>query len=656
MLQREIYIMRWMLLIVLRKVMSLITRKWVFIWGYILACFVFLPATSYASKYKPNVNFNYKLGNERNLGRAEIFLPLWQVEDNLVFVDSQGFLDSNDTKEGNLGLGFRKIINNKFVFGAYGFYDQRKTENNNKFKQVTLGLELLTEQWEFRSNFYLADQENKVISSSSSSSGASDPYLLGNYVYTDTVNTNSNSYESNLGGYDIEIGRDVPFLPNVQLFAAYYHFANDDIDEKVDGYRIREQYNFFSKKGHDLFLEAEHSDDGLRGGINFFGLRYSYNFAGKELTNNQRGFSKLESKMENRVIRDVDIITKKTNNPATTTTEITRLTDETSRKIIYVDNDALLGGDGTKENPYQTLAEASSASAENDVIYVYYGDGSAYDDGITLKNGQKLLGQGEDFVVSDVVTGTSYADSVLIDSDNYSKVTKEFTGGDSLGSEYDDNVVNRTGTINLSDNNLVRGLEVSSTNTDDDLLFSYGDSIVINNKTGNVISNNKIRNVAANGVLIVSSSSNEISNTVVDNEINDLYLSAVSIYGKDDSLNEVIISDNTVYDSHDGISLDLDTASTSVNLKVERNYIHDQEYHGIAFYQYSLNENNIIDLGGGSLDSEGQNAITDSVVLIDVDVVAKENYWGGGDLTNITKSTGAAIDSTDYLVTNPFLE
>lgn len=650
----------------------------------------------YAKKYQPKIHFNYKLGNERNLERAEIFMPLWQSGDNLVFIDSQGWLDNEGTKEGNVGLGFRKIINDKFIIGTYGFYDQRKTENDNKFGQVTLGLELFTENWELRSNAYLADDKSKLVSSSSSSSITSDPYLLGNYVYIDNTSVTNSSYESNLSGFDVEIGRELPFLKGVKLFAAYYHFSNNDISEKVDGYRIREEYNFYAKGKHSMFLELEHSEDDLRSSINFLGLRYSYNF----LASKDRGLSKLESKMENRVVRDIDIITKD-NSASSSSTVNTQLEDDDNRKIIYVDNSVSSSGDGTNENPYQTLQEASEAASVNDIIYVYYGDGSAYTDGITLQDGQKLLGQGRDFTVSDVLSNIAYADHVLVTASSHSKITKNFTEADATAAEYYENLEERTGTVTLANNNEVRGFEISATNTEGTGLL-HGEAIMIANKTGNVISYNKIISAPNDAILIVSGVDSQISNvisnneiyggdaietysksgstntvTIVENDVHDIW-SAIYSSGGSDSTTSLDIRNNDFYNMSRGMyvntglttnfslnlqdnnfynnSYGLDIRGTgTLSLKAENNNMYDNTDYSLVVFKYSFNAEDVFDFGGGELESAGNNAIIGNVYISNANASARGNYWGGGDMSTDYVS-GSEVESDDYLTSNPFAE
>ncbi|MES1245462.1 MAG: cadherin domain-containing protein [Acidobacteriota bacterium] len=65
-------------------------------------------------------------------------------------------------------------------------------------------------------------------------------------------------------------------------------------------------------------------------------------------------------------------------------------------RVWYVKNDHPDGGLGRSTDPFDTLVEAETASAANDTIYVFRGDGTVakQNNGITLKNGQRLIGQG----------------------------------------------------------------------------------------------------------------------------------------------------------------------------------------------------------------------------------------------------------------------
>lgn len=64
-------------------------------------------------------------------------------------------------------------------------------------------------------------------------------------------------------------------------------------------------------------------------------------------------------------------------------------------QVWYVRNDEAAGGDGTSDNPFDTLAEAETASGAGDTVYVFDGDDSAtgLSTGYQLDDGERLIGE-----------------------------------------------------------------------------------------------------------------------------------------------------------------------------------------------------------------------------------------------------------------------
>ncbi|MFT6332719.1 MAG: hypothetical protein ACJAW3_001063, partial [Lentimonas sp.] len=286
--------------------------------------------TKKTNRYKPRIDVDYKWGNKRNLGRVDILIPVLQNDENLLFLDSRGWLDNETNKEGNIGLGFRRKINNELILGAYAFYDLRRTDNENRFAQGTLGLEALTINWDFRGNFYLPENGRKSTNSVMENGSA--------HVQGSNIFVSAQSFETSFNGFDMEIGRKTFFFEDLKIFAGYYHFWNNDINEKVDGFRARGEYDFFSKNGHSLSLEGEYSHDDLRSNTTFGGLRYSYRFGVSENKNKNKNrqytLSKIEKRMTDRIIRDVDIVTKE----VTGITKKLMTENDQEQMIIFVDN------------------------------------------------------------------------------------------------------------------------------------------------------------------------------------------------------------------------------------------------------------------------------------------------------------------------------
>ena len=62
--------------------------------------------------------------------------------------------------------------------------------------------------------------------------------------------------------------------------------------------------------------------------------------------------------------------------------------------VWFVNNTSPAPGSGTFESPFPTLIQAQDASAPNDIIYVFTGDGTdkGMNAGIMLQKGQQLFG------------------------------------------------------------------------------------------------------------------------------------------------------------------------------------------------------------------------------------------------------------------------
>ena len=64
--------------------------------------------------------------------------------------------------------------------------------------------------------------------------------------------------------------------------------------------------------------------------------------------------------------------------------------------VWFVDNTNAGIEDGSQTNPFDTLFEAQTSSADGDLIFVFEGDGTTtgMNSGIALKNNQLLIGEG----------------------------------------------------------------------------------------------------------------------------------------------------------------------------------------------------------------------------------------------------------------------
>lgn len=264
------------------------------------------PSGDLGPKWGPHIDFEAKPGSKRNLGEADLLLPISQDARTLVFSSLRGRFDDNSSLEGNLGLGVRRMLESGWNLGAYGYFDRRRSDTGNFFNQGTLGVEALGRDWDFRANGYLPIG-TRVRDLGETSSAA----LSGAAVQVTTTARE----ERALKGFDAEAGWRAPLFDSeaarqLRLYLGGYRFS-DDVT-KVVGPRVRaelamEELPWFGK-GTRLFLGAEAQNDSARGSQTFLSLRLRIPL-GKE-SSRPSPLSVQERRMTAPVMRDVDIVTQ----------------------------------------------------------------------------------------------------------------------------------------------------------------------------------------------------------------------------------------------------------------------------------------------------------------------------------------------------------
>ncbi|MCG6118731.1 MAG: Ig-like domain-containing protein [Aquimonas sp.] len=164
--------------------------------------------------------------------------------------------------------------------------------------------------------------------------------------------------------------------------------------------------------------------------------------------------------------------------------------------VWFVNDDAPAGGDGTLARPFQTLSAAVTAASVNTKIFKFSG---SYIGGVTLKNGQQLIGQ-----------GTSGAfDTVLGIAPPTQAVARPSLGGarPQLSTS-----IAATHAITLGSGNTVRGIEIGNT-TGAALLganvgaLSLGENRIVGGGQALDLANGTVTEVGGNAFTEVSSSS-----------------------------------------------------------------------------------------------------------------------------------------------------
>jgi len=343
-------------------------------------CAALVPAVVSAQaqdgKWAPHIDLEGKAGTDRNLGEADLFLPLAQNQDTLFFGNLRFRLDDADSREGNFGLGLRHMLKSGWNLGGYGYFDRRRTAHGNYFHQGTFGVEALSMDWDFRANAYLpVGRTSHLIDSLSTLdfSGASILYRQGE--------------ERSLHGFDMEVGWRLPlFEPNaprqLRAYAGGYRFSEDNVDT-VQGPRARLDLTFdslpFLWEGSRFSLGAEIQHDGPRGtqGFTSFRLRIPLQPVRK---GSAPRLSAMERRMADPTIRDIDIVSQ-----AGTFTQAQALTQTADGKAItLVNSTATASAD---------LANALFSAGANSTV-VLNGSFTDVDSRLDVQNGQTIMGAG----------------------------------------------------------------------------------------------------------------------------------------------------------------------------------------------------------------------------------------------------------------------
>ena len=152
---------------------------------------------------------------------AETVQPLYQSEDkvNTFFThDRITVLDERCTYSG--GLGYRKLMSDgKLLGGINSFFDY---QDLNKHYRTGIGLEAITNTWEFRSNSYIGLSPKRIVEDTATST----------------------TYEKAVDGIDMELGAPVPHLPWLKLFAQYYYYDYEKFKD-MKGSKLRAEIKPF---------------------------------------------------------------------------------------------------------------------------------------------------------------------------------------------------------------------------------------------------------------------------------------------------------------------------------------------------------------------------------------------------------------------------
>ncbi len=224
--------------------------------------------------------------------------------------------------------------------------------------------------------------------------------------------------------------------------------------------------------------------------------------------------------------------------------------------VHHVDNTASNNGDGSVNNPHDTLIDAELASSPEDIIFVREGDGTlnGMNAGITLQDGQLFLGDGVEHWIPLAGGGTFL---LCNDLDGIMPTISADPGFD---------------VVTLADRNTVAGFDIDGENIARHGIFGRGTQVLDGAITNTTIHDNVISNVVQDGIhledidgaTVIDSDAvtviSDESTTIEDNTIFAVGDDGIDITGVVGTENTIVIAGNTIADPN---VTDTETVSTA---------------------------------------------------------------------------------------------
>ena len=243
-------------------------------------------------------------------GVYDFFVPLLQDKEQLFFADFRIFDRDGSSFEGNLHLGVRSAnFEKNNLWGGYLAFDQRRSNNRHRFRQLTMGLENWHGSWFIGGNCYQPIGKRQYNSWRLRSINEK-PLEIVEYT------------ERALAGMDAQVGYS--FNDRFSGYLGGYYFHSKDQQDLI-GPKINLSYRYDKESGKlfkiidELSLELGAQYDQVRGGSAYLGAKLRFGLSDKL---NPAGFARHFTEL---VRRDPDIVL--------TNLIVNKITVQTTKKV-----------------------------------------------------------------------------------------------------------------------------------------------------------------------------------------------------------------------------------------------------------------------------------------------------------------------------------
>ena len=568
--------------------------------------------------------------NTRSYGQEDGFLDLgtmklFDMENGVAFFDGQVTLNDESNVGYNLGLGYRWFTlpllpyspDREKIMGISVWADGQGVGAENHFNQIGTSLEFLGDKIDFRANGYAPVGPRSRVRDLRPTSLGGDISFTGNNIAQSLIGVRDTALtvgEAELAGRLGDL--------DAWVFGGVYGFSGGEFDAVGGKVGLR------GYATPDLALSIALTNDDEFDTNAVFSLTW---FIGRTRAENCPTGT-LADRLREPVIRNDYIATQQTT--IESTGNIVLDPDGDALRIVHVDSTAAAGGDGTFENPLNSLTDINSNSMDDDVVLAH-GGSTFSGQTATLRDGQSFFGEGDSF---DIVLAT----------DNGTITLPETAPGAAAGARPMIGGAGVTGVI-LADANLVENLSFDGLTTaisSGAYPMGAGDptlrNLSIANTTGNAIELASFRRTDVDDVDNDGDTTEESIefNVVLDqidlNNIGGASGILINANENDDSdnpdipLNESIAVSNLSVTGGAGVGLTINNAEDTTAVAIN-NYDYDGGVSGLG----ALQLNNV---------GVGNSATNSSTVTI------TNSTFTGGD-TGAAAAAGIAIRDSGAAVT-----
>lgn len=355
--------------------------------------------------WQPQVRAITGADNNGAKSAIEAFLPLNQTLESVLFLDVRAKHDFDDGFGQDVGLGVRRLVTPDLMIGGYAYLNVQNS-NSHQFVASTLGLEAITPNYDAHVNVYLPISGDVATSTFNSTLS-----LVGNQLMEQISSIDRRDYAA--WGIEGEVGVQAPIdLPEshaLRLSFGAYHFGDPDgLDGSVTGGKAGFEYAIGDAfgAGTSLVFAGEVREDN-RDDTQFAGsvrLTIPLNAPDKVSAEDRSEpvypvSEGLRKRVNERVRGDIGVRLEAHEKGTTTATRVAidAATGSAFGSFFFADGGNALGL-GTSGDP-TTLDDAVANAGANGVIVALGGQGNLLTAGVTLADGQTIIGGGENVTV-----------------------------------------------------------------------------------------------------------------------------------------------------------------------------------------------------------------------------------------------------------------